>query len=790
MQIVLSAPFAVRAVRRRPWTLITTLALLVSGCGGAGSNGTISTTLGTATSTTPGTPTPTPATQQGATWRPLAIGAGGFVTGIDLHQDGVERVVRTDTYGGYIWANNKWNQLVTATSLPVGERVPTGRGVTDVVIAPSNSQLLYMYFNDRIYRSTNRGANWVRSAAFGESAANANDNYRTGSFKIAVDPSNADVVYVGTRDDGLRRSLDGGASWTTISAIPVGLHSYNAQGNLTDTGGGISVFFDRSGGTAAGRTNVIYASSWKNGIWRSSDGGSTWARISGNGTGPEHAWRSEVASDGTVFVVNAENGSGGLWRYRGNSWTDVSPSRNLQSVAVDPANANRVYAFSGSGAPYRSLNGGNSWSPLQTPSVRSATGDVTWHAWTSEDFFSTAQVRFDPTVAGKIWIAQGIGVWTAQVDDATTRITWQATSRGIEQLVVNDIIAPPGGKPVTAAWDRAVFYNESLDSFPATHGPTRNFNSAWNLDWSPANPSFIVANTSDHRNCCLDQGNPTQAGWSSDGGRTWTTFASLPNIDASINPTNPTKPFGDPDAYPANRFGFGDIAVSANDVDNIIWLPSWNRQPAYTLNRGASWTIIRLPGEVNNEYNSHFANYLNRKVLAADRVLASTFYYYNAAGTNITGVWRTTNGGRNWSRVFSGTITDFSIFNATLKSVPGQAGHLFFTPGPLSGDPDVPLRRSVDGGATWTSVPGASRVHAFGFGKPRAAGGYPTIFIAGTVNGQYGIYRSTDEGVTWESMGFPNNSLDNVNTIDGDKDVFGRVYVGFSGSGATYGDMN
>lgn len=145
---------------------------------------------------------------------------------------------------------------------------------------------------------------------------------------------------------------------------------------------------------------------------------------------------------------------------------------------------------------------------------------------------------------------------------------------------------------MTAAWDRAIFYNESLDKFPATHGPAYTFNSAWDLDWSTSNPKFIVANTSDHRYCCTDQRDPTEAGWSIDGGKTWTTFANFPQIDASINPDNPTKRLG----YPHERFGFGDIAVAANNIDNIIWLSSWNRQPAYTLNRGASWSIVRLPG--------------------------------------------------------------------------------------------------------------------------------------------------------------------------------------------------
>ena len=60
----------------------------------------------------------------GTTWRPLRIGAGGFLTGIDISADGSTRVVRTDTYGAYIWnaAISQWIQLVTKGSMPAVDR--------------------------------------------------------------------------------------------------------------------------------------------------------------------------------------------------------------------------------------------------------------------------------------------------------------------------------------------------------------------------------------------------------------------------------------------------------------------------------------------------------------------------------------------------------------------------------------------------------------------------------------------------------------------------------------------
>ena len=52
--------------------------------------------------------------------------------------------------------------------------------------------------------------------------------------------------------------------------------------------------------------------------------------------------------------------------------------------------------------------------------------------------------------------------------------------------------------------------------------------------------------------------------------------------------------------------------------------------------------------------------------------------------------------------------------------------------------------RSTDGGVTWTAIRGVAEVYAFGFGKAQST--YPTIYIAGWVKGQYGIWSSVERG--------------------------------------------
>lgn len=63
------------------------------------------------------------------------------------------------------------------------------------------------------------------------------------------------------------------------------------------------------------------------------------------------------------------------------------------------------------------------------------------------------------------------------------------------------------------------------------------------------------------------------------------------------------------------------------------------------------------------------------------------------------------------------------------------------------------------------------------------------IFISGRVGGVYGVWRSVDNAASWQRLGeFPVGTLDQVTAIGADPDVFGRVYLGYKGSGWIWGE--
>lgn len=711
-------------------------------------------------------------------WRHVAIGGGGFITGLDADPTGATRVARTDVYGAYLWLprENRWAQLVTSATMPEADRVQDGmnEGVYEIVVAPSRPERLYMAIKGRVFRSDDRGAHFAtmsRAAPF-PVAFDPNSPARHYGPFLAVDPADPDLVLFGTPQAGLLRSADGGATWERVASVPPG----TKPGPQAP---GVAIWFERgAGGRTTGR---ILAVSPGRGLFVSEDRGRGFAPLTPAGQPqPMSVKQGAFAPDGAFYAVDPESRS--VWVRRANAWTDLTGRPGLgparyAAVAVNPRNG-QIYVLDEGGRARRSEDGGQSFVPLPHR-VRVGEGDPPWLRVTNLPYFATSQVVFDPVVPDRLWNAAGAGPFYADLGGGMLQVTWTSQARGIEELVANDVVQPPGQAPLFAAWDFGIHRKPDLDAYSTTYGPKeRVLIAAQQLAWSPSNPSFIVTNASDTRTtCCAEDGNAVMAGYSEDAGRTWTKFATLPTPPG----TKPEDPW---------RMAFGTIAVAAGDVNNIVWAPTNNRSPFYTLDRGRTWQRVSLPGERLPFTGSHAHYYLPRRTMTADRVEPHTFYFvHSGEGENraLQGLWRTRDGGANWERVFTGEIAPTSQYAAKLRAVPGHAGHLFFTS--AVGGGETRLRRSRDGGATWDIVEGVTRVDDVAFGKAAPGAPYPTIFLSGQVGGRYGVWRSTDDAATWQQVGgFPVGTLDQVGDVGADPDRFGRVYLGYKGSGWIYGE--
>lgn len=349
---------------------------------------------------------------------------------------------------------------------------PPGGDVADVVSAPGNANRLYAVIKSnhgQVFTSTDAGLSWSRLAVFSEPA-----------YSLAIDPSNAAVMYVLGRTS-VMKSSDGGSNWTRTQ-----LGSYCGGEN-----GEIAVHpLDPDLVLATGYAYYNAPASWETAVafFRSADGGASWSVAPvktgcSGGQGLGLAINPQIL--GEVFIGGYEYdlsmSSGRVYKTTdgGSSWTDVSgpcSSYQVRSIILDPGNPARVFA----GTPwfvFRSLDGGLTWSPNHgqafanelafdtlnagilyagwTKGVyRSTDGGVTWVFLPSG---STGDCQSLHASGANIYYGSETGLFRS--GDAGT--TWQSSQSGLNAASIQSLAVSP-------CWPSLVYATAGARLFKST----------------------------------------------------------------------------------------------------------------------------------------------------------------------------------------------------------------------------------------------------------------------------------------------------------------------------------
>ena len=295
------------------------------------------------------------------------------------------------------WSNMQWREI--------GPALPGGR-VASVVGSASDPNLYYLgSAGGGVWKSADGGETW--QAVFEKEKVAA-------IGAVAIDPNNNDVVWVGTGEsnprndvsygDGVYKSTDGGKTWKNlglegsrhISRILIDPKDSDhvivgALGDVFGPSQERGVFVTYDGGKTWSKTlfvsdqsgvsdlamdlqnpSVVYAGIWHfkrlpwtfesggpdDGLYKSTDGGKTWNKLTGHGLPSGLTGRIGLAvapSDGKRVYALIESKEGILWRSDdgGNTWTMTSDNTLIDQrpfyfthIAVDPKDPNRVYAVS------------------------------------------------------------------------------------------------------------------------------------------------------------------------------------------------------------------------------------------------------------------------------------------------------------------------------------------------------------------------------------------------------------------------------------------------------------
>jgi photosystem II stability/assembly factor-like uncharacterized protein len=706
-----------------------------------------------------------PLSSESYVWRNVVIGGGGFVTGITFHprEKGL-MYARTDVGGAYRWddAAQRWIPITDW----IGAADVNLTGIESLAVDPSDPNRVYLAAGTytrgtaAILCSDDQGRTFRRfDAPF---KMGANETGRFNGNRLAVDPNQGKILFFGSRQDGLWKSTDRGATWQKMGSF------LNIKSE-PDPVGVVCVLFDPSSGRPGSPTPMIYAavSTTETNLYRSTDGGMNWQAVANQPVGlrPNHLVRSPV---GLLYLsYGKESGpntmtDGAVWKFGPNDgvWTDITPVKpattdqpfGYGAVAVDTQHPSTIMAttfchWKPHDEIFRSTNGGATWTQLWNDNTEWDRSSAPYTKSRNPHWMGDIEINpFDPN---QVLFTTGYGIWScinATDADFGRPTRWVFLDKGLEEMVPLALISPPeGAHLLSGLGDIDGFRHDDLTVSPPEMFAGPHFGNTEDLSFAWERPQ-VIARTG----TVSGQNTEVRAACSLDGGKTWTAFNS----------------------EPADSAGAGTIAVSA-DGRIFLWTPR-HSAPYFTVNYGTNWFACSglSPG----------------LQVVADTVNPTWFYAYDSRAGKL---WVSTNAAAGFAAT-PAVLPAVEGFGAGFDGEGGAGARLYATPG-YEGDLWLAFRthgiyHSVNGGVSFTKMEDIQEVDSLGFGKAAPGKNYPALYLAGKVDQLQAFFRSDNVGQTWVRINNDRHQFGWLNHVTGDPRIYGRVYFGTGGRGIIYGD--
>ena len=636
---------------------------------------------------------------------------------------------------------------------PVGPTNVGGR-MTCVVCAAHRPETIWAgAAGGGVWKSDDGGAHW-RALWHREATLNIGS--------LAIDPTNPATLYCGTGEAnlsadsypgvGIYRSIDGGESWQLLAP---------AEANHLPTRiGAIAVDpFDPSHIRIGGVAHDYAGTDVCDGLFVSRNGGLSWGRETFASTAPYrcHAVLFHPSARGTLFATIAARGSrSGIWKSTngGASWTQLrnglpSPdSIGRMSLAISPSRPAVMYALSedkseGVLGVFKSVNGGASWTE------------------TAGDHFAYEdQMSYNNTIA--VHPANPDHVLCGGVDLHRTTdggATWHRTTRWnanredrrqVRHYAHSDhhcLLMPPARPGLVYDMNDGgmdVSTDGGLTWTNRSNGLTTTM--FYDLDVAPSDGRMFGGGAQDNGTNVTLRGAADQFQEVNGGDGGWMV----------IDPRDKHHFYATAQNMDIARFHTGrykDVSPPAKKAEQeAVWMAFLDMDPNDSRTVFVGGLRVWRTRSDGNRWDAASEVLDGSPISAVEIAQADSSMVY--VGTENGGIFRSTDGGDNWSEDLSGPLPGFTI--TRLLTSPIDARLLYATVANFGASH---VFRSNDGGQTWSDIdrgrlPDVPH-HAIAIPGRRPS----TLYVCSDA----GVFASTDGGGNWRNL---TRNLPNAPLVD------------------------
>ncbi len=571
---------------------------------------------------------------------------------------------------------------------------------------------------------------------------------------LACSPTNPNLYFAGGADGGVWRTTDGGATW-----LPLTDHMpCSAIGALAIDPTNENVIY-----AGTGEANFANHSRYGVGIYKSTNGGDSWtqlaestfagrsfSRIVIDPTNPQRIFAAVTRAGGFPELAAAKGhpqatGPVGLFRSLdgGSSWTHLSPALpafSATDAALDPANPAIVYAAIGhifgnaANGIYKSIDGGDSWTRLggglpagsvgrisivAVPGVRTRLYALIARAASASGGNASTLGAFRSDNAGETWATLTTG-------------SIQATYGWYLCVVHSDPAFPDvvfmGGLSMVRSTNAGA-------SFTTVTPPHVDMHAA---AWDAAGRLLVADDGGVHR--------------STDRGGTWTALNTTLSVvqfypGFSIHPTNA-------EGYLA---GAQDNGTNYRSSPIQTWTSVLGGDGGWTQIDQA--TPLRMFAEFQQAGNIYLSTnggasftFSGTGIATSDRTCFEPPFLIDRADARrmfyaTQRIYRSTNGGVGWSAISGDLTGGGQAAIRALALAPSDSNTLYLATN------DGRFSRSVNGGVNWevrqSNLPLWPRITNEIFVDPLDA---QSVYLAGWQFGADRVRRSSDGGATWTTL--------------------------------------